>query len=99
MLVSDVLAEFPALSVQVPAADRPAPSFSETGGGLLNIPDNPSEQTKLTVTVTSYQLLAFGLDERELVSVGGVLSMSIPDTVAEFALLALSVQVPLAVCP
>jgi len=99
MLVSDVLAEFPALSVQVPAADRPEPSFSETGGGLLNTPDKLSEQAKLTVTVALYQLLAFGLDERELVSVGGVLSMSIPDTVAEFALLALSVQVPLAVCP
>jgi hypothetical protein len=99
MLVSDVLAEFPALSVQVPVADWPAPSLREVGGGLLNTPDKLSEQAKLTITVTLYQLLEFGLDERELVSVGGVLSMLIPDTVADFALPALSVHVPLADWP
>ena len=82
--------------MQVPVADWPPPSFREAGDALLNTPDNPSEQTKLTVTVTLYQLLEFGLDERELVSVGAVLSMLIPDTVAEFALPALSAHVPLA---
>ena len=93
MLFSAVLAEFPALSRQVPVTVWPAPSPRVVGGVTLNTPDKVSEQAKLTVTVTLFQPLRFGPTDLELVITGSVLSMFIPVTDAEAMLPALSAQV------
>jgi len=94
MLVSAALAEFPALSRQLPVTDWPEPSPRVVGGVTLNTPDKLSVQVKLTVTVTLFQPLRFGPIDLELVIAGGVLSMFIPVTEAEATFPALSVHVP-----
>ncbi len=93
MLLWVELAEFPALSKQVPVTDWPPPSLRVEGGGTLDTPDKTSEQVKLTVTVTLFQPLEFGLADLELAMTGGVLSMLMLVTVAEPVFPALSVHV------
>ena len=55
MPLSDVLAELPAKSVQVPATVWSKPSPRVVGDERLNTPDNESEQAKLTVTGLLFQ--------------------------------------------
>ncbi len=96
ILVWELLAEFPALSMHVPVTDWPPPSPRFELDGVLNTPERASVQVKLTVTVTLFQPLVLAPGDLELVIRGAVLSMLIPPTVAEDVLPALSVQLPLA---
>jgi hypothetical protein len=65
----------PALSLQVPEADCPAPSLlSVTGALQLAIPDRASEPLKLTTTSVSFQPFAFGPGEALALAVGAVAS-------------------------
>jgi len=74
--------------------DWPAPSPRVVGVGAVETPESASVQVKLTVTATLFQPFEFGKGDLELDITGGVLSILIPDTVAEFELPALSVQSP-----
>ncbi len=85
--------EFPARSRQLPMTDCPAPSPSVLGGEELDTPERPSEQTKLTVTVTLFQPFALSGEDLDPVIVGEVLSILIPPTVTEAELPALSTHV------
>ena len=55
MPLSDVLAELPAKSLQVPATVWSKLSPRVVGDERLNTPDNESEQAKLTVTGLLFQ--------------------------------------------
>ncbi len=99
MLVWDVLAAFPALSRHVPLTDWPPPSPRVVSEGALNTPDRVSAQVKLTVTVALFQPLELAPGDLEPEITGDVLSMLIPETVAEAVFPALSVQLPVADWP
>ena len=87
----------PALSVQVPETDCPAPSaLSVTGVVHESIPDKLSVALAVTDTLVLFHPLAFGPGDATAVVTGGVLSMPIPVTVAVAELPARSVQDPLA---
>src|SRR5436309_11891416 len=93
-------APLPALSMTVPEIVWFAPSPTSTGGVQLTTPDSVSPQVKVTVglpVAMLYQPVAAGLPGVIVrVMVGLVLSMLMPLTVEESAVLpALSVQTPL----
>ena len=70
------VATLPALSVQVPVADCPAPWLLSVVGPLTEAaPDSESEHAKVTVTGLLFQPLAFGPGLAEPVTVGLVLSI------------------------
>ena len=67
---------FPALSVQSPLADWPAPSLERrTSGSQKSIPESPSEPEKCTVTSVLFQPLAFAAGVAFALAVGAVLSI------------------------
>jgi hypothetical protein len=67
---------FPALSVQVPEADCPAPSELNVTGALQEaMPERASNPLKLTVTSVLFQPLAFGAGEGLALAVGAVASL------------------------
>jgi len=85
----------PALSVQVPEADWPAPSAARTAGAVqLAIPESASLPVNVTVTSVLFQPLAFAPGLALALAVGGVLSMLTECDAAGLMLSALSVQVP-----
>ncbi len=102
MLMLPTVAEavFPAMSVQVPITDCPAPSADTVEELEYDAtPDRPSVHAKLTVTATLFQPLAFAEGDLEPVMVGSVLSMLILETVAEALFPARSVTNPVTDCP
>ncbi len=63
----------PALSVQVPLADCPAPSLVRRAADVqVSIPDNPSVPVKVTVTFVLFQPSAFAAGDGEADAVGAV---------------------------
>jgi hypothetical protein len=75
----------PALSVQVPLADSPAPSVLRTTGAVqLAIPERASVPVKVTVTFVLFQPAPFGAGEAAAVAEGGVMSiLMVADTEPE----------------
>src|SRR4051794_13674385 len=74
MSVTPSLAVLPAASAAVPLADWFAPSPSSWPGGHLSTPESTSAQAKPTMTLASYQPLAFGARSADALMMGGVLS-------------------------
>ena len=96
VLEAEALA-LPALSVQVPEADCPAPSVLRTASEeQKSMPDRTSAPLKWTVTALLFHPLPFAPGEALALAVGAVLSMLIPLLVLEAELPALSSQVPVA---
>jgi hypothetical protein len=99
MLIPLAVAEalLPALSVQDPVADWPAPSVEiVTGGSQASIPERASVPLKVTTTSVLFQPFPFGAGAAAAETLGGVRSMSMPVWVSEAVLPAWSVQVPVA---
>src|SRR6266852_2073043 len=93
LLVAEAL--LPALSLQVPVEDCPAPSVLRVAAGSqVSMPERLSVPLNVTVTFVLFQPAALGAGEALAVTVGGVLSMLMPVWVSEAVLPALSVQVP-----
>src|SRR5437764_244763 len=101
MLMPLTVAEavLPALSLAVPVTDCAAPSLlSVVGPAQLATPDSASLHMNESVTSVLFQPAALGAGDAAPVIVGGVLSMLMPLTVAEAALPALSLAVPVTDC-
>src|SRR5205823_1401755 len=89
------VAELPALSVTVAVAVRPLPSpVMVDGPGQATTPDRLSAQVQVMVTSPRYQPAALAAGAAWPTMVGAVLSTLIAATVAEAALPAASVAVP-----
>src|SRR5437763_227480 len=89
------VAELPALSVTVAVAVRPLPSpVIVDGPGQATTPDRLSAQVQVMVTSPRYQPAALAAGAAWPTMVGAVLSTLIAATVAEAALPAASVAVP-----
>lgn len=100
MLIPLTMAEalLPALSVQVPVMDCPAPSvLSVVELGEELTPESASVHVKLTVTGPLFQPKAFGPGLAEPVMTGGVLSILTPLTVKDAEFPARSVAAPVTV--
>ncbi len=93
------IAEFPALSVQLPVTDWSGPSVRRsTGLETVPTPERASVQLKLTVTGTLFQPLALGPGDREPIAVGAVRSiMTVTET--EFDVPCMLVAVHVSVVP
>src|SRR6266536_4406229 len=90
----------PALSVQVPEANCPAPStLNVIAVAQRSIPDRLSLPAKVTVTFVLFHPLAFAAGDGVAVALGGVLSMLTLLMVALAELPALSVTVKVCDCP
>src|SRR5258708_30855565 len=75
---------FPALSVQVPEAERLVPSaLRVTGASQWSIPESVSAPVNVTVTLVLFQPFALGPGEAVAVVVGGVLSILMLFAVAD----------------
>jgi hypothetical protein len=95
LTVMVALAEFPALSVDVPLNDSFSPAVVTcTGEGQAAIPDRESEQVKLIVAGAVTTPLAFGAGVAEAVITGAVLSMlTLVETLAVLAFASVAVAV------
>ena len=70
------VATLPAMSVQVPLADCPAPSVLSVAGAVqLAMPERLSVPVNVTVTLALFQPAPFGAGEAAAVATGGVLSI------------------------
>ena len=85
---------FPALSEQLPVADRLSPSpVSTVATSHVAMSESVSVPAKVTVTSVLFQPAAFAAGDGVAVTLGAVLSMLTSDTLAEALLPARSVTV------
>src|SRR5207249_4269745 len=95
-----VALKLPALSLQVPEADCPAPSDVNVFVAVQkSMPDKASVPLNVTLTVPLFQPLLFESGVALAIAVGGVLSMLMPVCVSDTEFPAKSMQVPVADWP